>query len=544
MAGGPSTPELAVAATNAGGLGFVAGGYLSVDDFADRIVRARKLAAGPLGANLFVPQPSAGNRADIDRYAAALAGEAQQYGVELGEPRYTDDGWAAKLDVLLDLRPEVASFTFDVPSAEQIQRLVAAGITTVATVTTAAEAELAVSRGVDGVAVQGPAAGGHRGTYDPTARPATQPLPDLLAEVLARVQVPVVAAGGLMTAADVDGVLRGGAVAAQLGTAFLLADEAGSSPVHRTALRDPQFTETAVTRAFSGRYARGLRNRFIDEHEAQAPFGYPGDPLSDKSAARGIGTGRGSARDERVGRHGIQDGQARIGCHDHGGPVVQVGMTLPVMEPDLDAATLRAWARAIDEGPFVSACFGERIAFDNPETLTLLGALAAWTDRVRLVTTVIVPQLHDPVMLAKALATGDMLSGGRLTVGLGVGGRQDDYQAVAADPATQTMRDMAERAVAMRRVWAGERLTESVCPVGPAPVQDGGPPLLVGTMGPKTVRSAAKWADGLAGTTLDLDACAGSPTSGLMRSTRFLRAMTSISCGTWPRSWGISEIAL
>ena len=109
-------------------------------------------------------------------------------------------------------------------------------------------------------------------------------------------------------------------------------------------------------------------------------------------------------------------------------------MTMPVMEPDLDAATLRAWAREIDEGPFASACFGERIAFDNPETLTLLGALAAWTERVRLVTTVVVPQLHDPVMLAKALATGDMLCGGRLTVGLGVGGRQEDYRAVGADP--------------------------------------------------------------------------------------------------------------
>lgn len=178
---------------------------------------------------------------------------------------------------------------------------------------------------------------------------------------------------------------------------------------------------------------------------------------------------------------------------------------MPVMEPDLDVATLEAWARAIDEGPFASACFGERIAFDNPETLTLLGALAAWTERVRLVTTVIVPALHDPVMLAKALATGDLLCGGRLTVGLGVGGRQEDYRAVGADPATQTMRDMADRAVVMKRVWAGEKLTESVRPVGPPPVQDGGPELLVGTMGPKTVRNAAVWADGLAGTTLDLD---------------------------------------
>ena len=109
---------------------------------------------------------------------------------------------------------------------------------------------------------------------------------------------------------------------------------------------------------------------------------------------------------------------------------MRIGMTMPVMEPDLDAATLRTWARAIDDGPFSSLCWGERIAFDNPDSLTLLGALAAWTDRVQLVTTVIVPQLHDPVMCAKAIATGDMLSGGRLTVGFGVGGRHEDYRAV------------------------------------------------------------------------------------------------------------------
>lgn len=180
-------------------------------------------------------------------------------------------------------------------------------------------------------------------------------------------------------------------------------------------------------------------------------------------------------------------------------------MTLPVMEPDLDAALLKTWSCVIDDGPFSSLCWGERIAFDNPDSLTLLGALAAWTDRVRLVTTVIVPQLHDPVKLAKGLATGDVLSGGRLTVGLGVGGRQEDYDAVGADMATQTMRGMAERVAIMKRVWAGEKVTESVLPVGPSPVQPGGPSLMVGTIGPKTVRSAASWADGMAGTTLDLD---------------------------------------
>jgi nitronate monooxygenase len=275
MAGGPSTPELAAAGTNAGGLGFVAAGYLTAEVFAERLTAARGLTSGPIGANLFAPQPSAGTAADIERYAEALGPEAERYGAQLGAPRWDDDHWAAKLEVLLDVRPDVASFTFGAPSDKECRRLREAGITVVGSVTTLSEARTAVASGVDAVAVQGPSAGGHRGTFDPAAQPATQPLDELLAEVKAAVDVPVVAAGGLMTAADVGGVLAAGAAAVQLGTAFLLADEAGSSPVHRAALQDRQFTETAVTRAFSGRYARGLRNRFIDEHEAQAPFGYP-----------------------------------------------------------------------------------------------------------------------------------------------------------------------------------------------------------------------------------------------------------------------------
>lgn len=182
-------------------------------------------------------------------------------------------------------------------------------------------------------------------------------------------------------------------------------------------------------------------------------------------------------------------------------------MTLPIMEPDLwdRDGTLEEWSRVIDDGPFSSLCFGERMAFDNPESLVLLGAVSAWTSRVEIITTVLVPQLHDPVMLAKALATGDRLTGGRLTVGLGVGGREEDYRAAGADFATQTMAQMAQRALTMKRVWAGERVTEAVRPVGPPVLTPGGPSLMVGSMGPKTIRSAAAWADGLAGVTLDLD---------------------------------------
>ncbi len=170
---------------------------------------------------------------------------------------------------------------------------------------------------------------------------------------------------------------------------------------------------------------------------------------------------------------------------------MQVGMTMPVMEPDLDAGLLEEWARGIEAGPFSSLCFGERIAFDNPETLTLLGAVAAWTSRVRLVTTVVVPQLHDPVMLAKALATADVISGGRLTVGVGVGGREEDYRAVGADLVTQTIAGMADRVAVMREVWAGTHQGGAVQPVGPRPVQPDGPQVLVGTMGRRTIEHAA-----------------------------------------------------
>ena len=184
-------------------------------------------------------------------------------------------------------------------------------------------------------------------------------------------------------------------------------------------------------------------------------------------------------------------------------------MTLPVMEPDLwavdGAQMLEEWARAIDEGPYSSVCFGERMAFDNPDALTLLGAVAAWTSRVRVVTTVVVPQLHEPVPLAKALATGDRLCGGRLSVGLGVGGREEDYRAAGADLGTRTMAELADRVAVLRRVWGGERVVDAVRPVGPPPVRPEGPELLVGTLGPRTIRSAAAWADGLAGMSLDVD---------------------------------------
>ncbi|TGD87061.1 nitronate monooxygenase [Mycolicibacterium sp. CH28] len=275
MAGGPSTPALAAAVSNAGGVGFIPAGYLSAEKFADAITATRSQTTAPIGVNLFVPQPSVATEAGLDSYRELLVPLAQRYGAEPGQPRPDDDGWQAKLDVVAETAPEVASFTFGCPAPEVLGRLRDRGILTAVTVTSLDEAAVAVAAGADSLVVQGPEAGGHRGTFDPNRRPGTASLADLLAAITAAYELPVIAAGGLTDAADVRGVLDRGAVAAQAGTAFLLCDEAGTNATHRRALVDEEFTETVVTCAFSGRYARGLANDFTARYDGVAPLGYP-----------------------------------------------------------------------------------------------------------------------------------------------------------------------------------------------------------------------------------------------------------------------------
>ncbi len=275
MAGGPSTPALAAAVSNAGGLGFLPAGYVSAEQFADAIAATRSQTTAPIGVNLFVPQTSVATEAGLDRYRELLVPLAQHYGAEPGATRPDDDGWQAKLDVVADTAPEVASFTFGCPAPEVLAALADRGVLTGVTVTSLDEASVAVAAGAGALVVQGPEAGGHRGTFDPARMPGDRPLDSLLAEVVAAHDVPVIAAGAIATAADVRRVLGLGAQAAQVGTAFLLSQEAGTNPVHRHALSDPQFTHTVVTCAFSGRYARGLANDFTDRFDPIAPLGYP-----------------------------------------------------------------------------------------------------------------------------------------------------------------------------------------------------------------------------------------------------------------------------
>jgi NAD(P)H-dependent flavin oxidoreductase YrpB (nitropropane dioxygenase family) len=186
----------------------------------------------------------------------------------------------------------LVSFTFGVPSPAVIARLRSAGTVVAQTVTSADEARLAADAGVDLLVVQASAAGAHSGTFTPQHVPPSAPIADLLAQVAAAVPVPMIAAGGLATPEDVAATLRQGASAAMVGTVLLLSDESGASATHKAALADPARTQTVVTRAYTGRPARGLRTAFIDRYDAMAPSGYPAvhhltSPLRSAAAAAG-----------------------------------------------------------------------------------------------------------------------------------------------------------------------------------------------------------------------------------------------------------------
>ncbi len=275
LAGGPTTPELVAAVSNAGGLGFLAAGYLTAAALRDQITRARSLTSAPLGVNLFVPG-SAAPPDPVARYAATLASAASEAGVELGAARFDDDEWAAKLSLLTTDPLPATSFTFGCPDRSTIDALHTAGSEAWVTVTTPAEARQATGAGADVLVVQGSEAGGHRGSF--TDDPADDlaggyGLLSLLQLVRSQTDLSLVAAGGITTGAGVAAVLAAGARAAQLGTAFLRSPEAGTSVVQRAAVATD--TPTAMTRAFTGRLARGIRNQFLDEHSQDAPTAYP-----------------------------------------------------------------------------------------------------------------------------------------------------------------------------------------------------------------------------------------------------------------------------
>ncbi len=277
MGGGPSTPALAAAVSGAGGLGFIAAGYKSSGTVRADIEELRALLPDDraFGVNVFAPPGHGAGAAQVAAYAETLEGEAESSATALGEPRWDDDSYAEKLELLCTERVPAVSFTFGCPPAGDVERLHRAGAAVWVTATTPEEARATQAAGADCVIVQGFEAGGHRGGFDDET-PGDFGLLVLLAHVQASVGdgLPLVATGGIMTGRSIGAALAAGATAAQLGTAFMLCPEAATAPAHRDVIAHGE-QRTALTRAFTGRTARGIVNRFLREHSADAPSAYP-----------------------------------------------------------------------------------------------------------------------------------------------------------------------------------------------------------------------------------------------------------------------------
>jgi nitronate monooxygenase len=268
MAGGPSTPELAAAVSNAGGLGSLAAAYLTPEQIVRDIEKVRHLTGKPFNVNLFAGGYEAGGDIDPAPMLALLAGIHEE--LQLPPPVLppsTPDPFPDQFRAVLDARPAVFSFTFGIPGADSLGRLRQAGIAILGTATSLHEAHLLAEVGVDGIVAQGAEAGAHRGSFATPFDEAMVPTMELVRQIAAVLTVPVIASGGLMNGRDIALALQSGAAAVQLGTAFLACPESGASQAYKKAVLEAVEDTTVITRAFSGRPARGLRNHFISQLE-------------------------------------------------------------------------------------------------------------------------------------------------------------------------------------------------------------------------------------------------------------------------------------
>ena len=180
---------------------------------------------------------------------------------------------------------------------------------------------------------------------------------------------------------------------------------------------------------------------------------------------------------------------------------MKIGMTLPVMEPDLTRKDLEKWTKKIDTGPWSHIALGERILFPNPEFISTLSAVAAWTNRVEIIATVSILTMHNPILSAKQFATIDLLAEGRFTLGVGVGGREEDYTAINSNWSDRRWATLAKNVKTMQSVWSKDYHKE----MGPNTFSKAGPQILAGAVGPKAMSMSADFAEGLAGFSFNAD---------------------------------------
>ncbi len=277
MAGGPSTPELTAAVSNAGGLGAMGAGYVSADALRQAIRATRALTSRPFCVNVFAPEaPASPSPDEVARAQAALAPFRTEVGLSAAGTPAAGQPFRDQLRVVLEERVPVFSFTFGALAPEDVAALARNGAVVMGTATSAREARALEATGVHAVVAQGAEAGGHRGTFLGPVEGGLAGTLALVPQIVDAVRVPVVAAGGIMDGRGIAAALALGAAAAALGTAFLACPESGASRPYKDAIlarRDAD--ETTLTRAFSGRWARGLRNRFTEALASAPVLPYP-----------------------------------------------------------------------------------------------------------------------------------------------------------------------------------------------------------------------------------------------------------------------------
>ncbi|WP_366249149.1 nitronate monooxygenase [Terribacillus aidingensis] len=271
MAGGITTAELVIAVSEAGGLGMIGAGYLNAESTRNQIQEVKAGTDKSFGINLFVPNPYKEEEDVIHRAQVSLQPFLEKLGSSGAESEFlsyeqTLGIFLEQVKVVIQEKVPVCSFTFGIPSSDVIHFLKQAGVYTIGTATTLAEAQAIEAAGMDAVVLQGSEAGGHRGNFLAEVEQSMIGLMALIPQTVDKVNIPVIAAGGIMDRRGVKAARCLGAQAAQLGTAFLTCKESGANPLHKQAiLEGQQVDKTTLTKAFSGKAARGIENDFIRE---------------------------------------------------------------------------------------------------------------------------------------------------------------------------------------------------------------------------------------------------------------------------------------
>ncbi len=265
MAGGITTPELVAAVSNAGGLGTLGAGYMTPEQLRSSVLKVKQLTNKPFGVNLFIPEIQDISEEEIEKANEWLLPFREQLNIsEIPKVKKTTESiFEKQIEIIMEVQVPVCSFTFGIPSKETVQQLKKRKIVMIGTATTVKEAIANEENGMDMVVVQGSEAGGHRGTFMGSFEDAMIGTMALVPQTVDHVEIPVIAAGGIMDGRGVLAALVLGAQAVQMGTAFVTSLESGVTKSYKEAILNSNEEQTVVTSTFSGKPARGIRNEFI-----------------------------------------------------------------------------------------------------------------------------------------------------------------------------------------------------------------------------------------------------------------------------------------